>query len=46
MRDQLNIPVVMVVMQGSIGASTFLLEGLKAGTPAVVVYGSGEFVTS
>ena len=41
MRDQLNIPVVMVVMQGSIGASTFLLEGLKAGTPAVVVYGSG-----
>ena len=36
-----QIPVVMVVMQGSIGASIYLRDGLAAATPAVIVYGSG-----
>ena len=36
-----QIPVVMVAMQGSIGATQFLTSGLRAGTPAVIVSGSG-----
>ena len=30
-----------MAMQGSIGATQFLTSGLRAGTPAVIVSGSG-----
>ena len=39
--SRLQIPVVLVVLQGGVGVARQLQLAMAAGTPAVVVYGSG-----